>query len=227
MKKWLKNSWKWLKNFGITILFALFAIFVFIGLVFTILLFQKDPQLAGAYTAVGTLILASVTAFLAFFTFLSVKSGYDREKRERKERLLKEIMNWVTDIQKASLEVDIPASKEQIRVREANTLLRYAIAFGRNTYIKAIASRAFKEELQQDVENMINAFTVFLFLKGKSFGMENPGQIFKGTAVEIIEAVEKRLKEKALPELLSEYSEEKSRCANILLTKVGNIVASL
>jgi hypothetical protein len=98
VKKWFKDFGKWLKNFRITILFAVFATFVFIGLAVTILIFQRDPQLAGAYTAVGTLILASVTAFLAFFTFLSVKSGYDREKRDRKERWLNEIIEWAINI---------------------------------------------------------------------------------------------------------------------------------
>ncbi len=171
-------------------------------------------------------ISAGATFLLALAAFWAIWQNYQSQKRERKERLLDKIVDWVTDIQNASLEVDIPASIDQIRVREANIMLRYAIPFGKNDYIKAIAREAFKDELLQDVENMIMAFTAFLFLKGKSFGRENHGKVFKGTAIKIIETVEKRLNEKALPELLDEYTEEKSRYANILLTKAGSIIAS-
>jgi signal transduction histidine kinase len=173
-----------------------------------------------------TLLAVLVALGIGIASILHTQS---MQKRERKERLLDKIVEWVTDIQKASLEVDIPAStsKEQMIAREANTLLRYVSTFVRNSYIKAIVNEAFKDELKQDVENMTNAFTAFLFLKGKSFGMKNPRGAFRGKSIKIIEEVEKRLQEKALQELLDEYAEEKSKCANILLTKVGNIIANL
>jgi hypothetical protein len=161
MKKWFKDFGKWLKNFRITILFAVFATFVFIGLAVTILIFQRDPQLAGAYTAVGTLILASVTAFLAFFTFLSVKSGYDREKRERKERLLNEIIEWAESVAKSSLETGvfdetIPVSglaAERALPELLDSVADFRVARAESVYISSIASEI-SPKLKKSVDNL-------------------------------------------------------------------------
>ena len=177
-------------------------------------------------------ISAGAMFLLALAAFWAIWQNYSFRKREHRHRLLNEIIEWVTDIQKVSLEVDIPVTgasltKEQRRRIEVNTLLRYGIPFIRNDYIKTIVSEAFKEELQRDAENMIKAFTAFMFCRGKSFGIKDIKSSFRGTTLKTIEEVEERLKEKALHELLDEYTNEKSKYANILLIKVGNIMASL
>lgn len=154
------------------------------------------------------------------------------QKRERKERLLNEIIEWATDIQKVSLEIDIsPGVGLSLDGQEiqAGILLRYGIPFIRNDYIKAIVSKEFKDELLQDVEDMIKNFTAFLFCSMKSFGVkdEDIKSSFKGTALKRIEAVEERLKKEELNKLWEEFAIEKSRYANSLLIKVGKIKASL
>ena len=177
-------------------------------------------------------ISASATFLLAIAAFWAIWQNHVIQKREQKHRLLKEIIEWATDIQKVSLEVDIPVdsvlTEEQRRRIKANILLRYGIPFIRNDYIKAIVSETFKEELQHDVENMIKAFTAFMFFALKSFGVKDKDikSSFRGTALKTIEEVEQRLKEKTLQELLDEYTEEKSKYATILLIKAGNIMAS-
>lgn len=96
---WYNEGMKsWLKKFRYTILWALLGIFIGVWLVFTTVLLWGDEQLSNAYIAIGTLILASATAVLAFFSWLNIKSGYDREKRDRKERQLNEIIAWATQI---------------------------------------------------------------------------------------------------------------------------------
>ena len=98
----------WLRNFGIAILFAVITILLLIWLAYTVFILKNDPQLASAYVAIGTLILACVTALLAFFTYLNIKSGYEKEKRERKERLLNEIIEWASGCMSCVFEINRP-----------------------------------------------------------------------------------------------------------------------
>ena len=153
------------------------------------------------------------------------------QRRERKEILLNEIIEWATDIQKVSLEIDIPlvtdGSLDKKKI-QASILLRYGIPFIRNDYIKAIVSKEFKDQLLKDVEDMIKNFTAFLFCSMKSFGVkdEDIESSFNGTALKIIEEVKERLKKEELSKLLEEYTNEKSEYANKVLIKVGNIKAS-
>jgi hypothetical protein len=89
---------KWLKKFGQIILWLLIGIFIGGWLIYTITLLQTDQQLTNAYIALGTLILAGATVLLAVLTWLNIKSSNEREKRNRKERLLNEIIEWATQI---------------------------------------------------------------------------------------------------------------------------------
>ena len=79
------------------------------------------------------------------------------------------------------------------------------------------------------MENMVKAFTAFMFFDLKSFGVKDRDikSAFKGTALKTIEEVEQQLKGKTLQGLLDKYTEEKSKYATILLIKAGNIMASL
>ena len=229
-RKWFHRSWQIFLKYVPGLLIAGFISW---GLV---ILYNEDNWLG---------ISALATLFLALAAFLTIRSSNEREKhrreeellkekRDRKERLLKEIIDWVTDIQKGSLDVGIPVTggldpKSERKRMEANILLKYAIPFSKNEYIRAIARKGFKKELECDVENAINIFTAFLFLKGQSFGMENAKKPFRGTALKIIEEVEKQINEdkKTIDQLLTEYSEELSKSMNILLIKIGNVTASL
>jgi hypothetical protein len=93
MKKWMKSTWS-------VILVFLIVIFISVWLSYSNAVFWKDQQLASASTVTFTMLLAGATILLAFFTYLSVKSGYDREKRYRKERLLNEVISWLRALEK-------------------------------------------------------------------------------------------------------------------------------
>lgn len=147
MKNWLRN----LKDFTIVVLLALVVLLLFIWLGYTIILLKNDPSLANAYIAVGTLILALVTALLVFVTYLSVKSGYDRENRDREERLLNEIIEWAVNLMKCSFETGfeiIPglSDEKQWKLSRINWAFRYQAIDAKSEYVKNVAS-AFKGEL--------------------------------------------------------------------------------
>ena len=48
--------------------------------------------------AVGTLILALVTSLLVVLTWATIRKGDQKEERDRKERLLNEIIKWAIDV---------------------------------------------------------------------------------------------------------------------------------
>jgi len=100
MRNWLKKLWSLIPS-------GLLGVFIGIFLSYTINLFWKEQQIANAYMATFTMVLAIATGFLAYFTYRSVKSGYDREKRDRKEHLLNEIIEWAKNISKCGIKEDI------------------------------------------------------------------------------------------------------------------------
>ena len=94
---------RWIKDWGLVVLLMFIGAGILLGFDRVINLFKSDSQLANAYVAFGTLTLALATIALAIITQLSIKSGYDREKRNRKERLLNEIIDWAVDVTKGEL----------------------------------------------------------------------------------------------------------------------------
>ena len=186
------------------------------------------------YLITANQFVALATFILAIAAFWAIWQNRGIQKRNRRERLLKEIIDWVIDMQTPSLDINLPVTdskltKSEIRRMEANVLFKYTIPFLKNEYIRAIAHKTFKKELECEVENTINTLTAFIFLKGTSFGMQNVKECFGGTALKIIEEVEKQINEgkKTIDQLLAEYTGELSTCTTILLSKIGNIMASL
>ena len=89
---------EWLKKYWYIILWAPLGIFICVWLTITTVELWGDQQLANAYTAIGTLTLAAATALLAFFSWRNIKSGYDKENRNRREHWLNVIIAWATQI---------------------------------------------------------------------------------------------------------------------------------
>jgi len=135
----------WLRNAGVAILFTLLGIFISVWLGYTIFLLKSDPQLASAYVAVGTLLLATATVLLALFSWLSIKSGYDREKRDRRERRLKEIIDWATDILVCGRGISRELYKELIdsishKAVEIEIEAKFNVISWRGVYIRNIST---------------------------------------------------------------------------------------
>ena len=170
---------------------------------------------------------SGATFLLALAAFGAIWQSHCTRKKDFKTRLLDKIVEWIIEIQKTSLEIDVSFDKEKI---ETSILLRYGIPFIKNDYIKAIVGKEFNAILKEDVENMIRAFTAFLICSTKIYGCKDEdieksfkGEIFKS----ILQGIKEELREKPVQELWEKYAVEKSRCANGLLNKIGDIFASL
>jgi hypothetical protein len=163
----------------------------------------------------------------------SIKHTQSMQRKERRERLLNEIIEWALEIQTNALTIEIPLSTnlslEQIsKHREANLLLRYGKNFTKNGYIMVIVNEEFKSDLKKETEEAINMFTAFLFLKGSSFGMHNIKEAFAGLPENsIIYKLEKAIENdpKTLEELLSDYGKGMTASLNKLLLKIAKIKA--
>ena len=59
------------------------------------------------WTAIGTIILAIATVVLAIFNWRIIKQNSDIRQKERKERLLKEIIDWGESIRRCSFVPDL------------------------------------------------------------------------------------------------------------------------
>ena len=177
---------------------------------------------------------AGVTFLLALAAFWAIWQNYSIHKKKMKLDLLNKIVDWALEIQRNSLEVDIPLSGnvpvEGMRFKaEANSLFKYGITFTKNTHISAIASKAFREELESEVEDTIHTFTAFLFLQGTAFGMINAREAFRGTTLPIIDEIEAQIKgdTNKQTQLLKEYEKKIAESANKLLIKAGKTAAGL
>jgi hypothetical protein len=176
-----------------------------------------------------TLFLAVATVFLAVIAVWSNLQTRKIHQKELKIRLLDKIVQWAIDVQNSTLSINIPVVGDVDRKKvEANVLLKYAIEFTKNEYIKAIASEQFGKDLRTDIQNAIDIFTVFMFIKGRAYGINAKGS-FGGSAIILISNAEEQINEGkvTVDELLDKYSRELSRTLNGVLVKVGNITAAL
>ncbi len=96
-----KKQWV-ITGFIIILAFALVSFLLFRFL-------NENERAASIYTAAGTLALAAATIILAFFTWQSVHSADERdskhreeelarEDRDRKEKLINEMINWAMEV---------------------------------------------------------------------------------------------------------------------------------
>ena len=150
----------WLKKYGYIILWTLLGIIFSGWVVFTTVLLWGDQQLASAYIAIGTLILASATILLALLSWQNIKSGYDKEKRDRRERWLNEIIGWAVEIGEYRTE---EATADYFGVGEfnidkaarlKNLVKKYEITLLTGESVKNLATR-FGEDLTSNVNNVI------------------------------------------------------------------------
>lgn len=101
-----------------------------VGIVFLEML-QGDEKLATAFVAFGTLILAIVTA-------MTIDAGRAREKRDKEERLLNEIVEWALEATKTAIFRQTIISHEL-----RNTRLKYKYSISRGKYIERIVLSSF------------------------------------------------------------------------------------
>lgn len=130
---------------------------------------RRDLNLASALVAFGTLILAAITAW-------SILSGREKEDRDRKERLLDEIIKWAESITAFSSDADIDLylklqaaggiseREREIERSHRAELLSIALAINkRATYMKIVADDikvALNKALIEVVENLNSTIEV-------------------------------------------------------------------
>ncbi|MDD5288613.1 MAG: hypothetical protein PHY28_05820 [Dehalococcoidales bacterium] len=125
------------------------------------------------------------------------------QKRERKERLLNEIIEWATEIHTASLKTNLPnidpylelhieeiaegkkqiientkrsiVNKEHNRI-EVETLFRYCIPLSRSEYIRWLTEDNFKGlGMTLVVDKVIDNLNAFVILENKELGINSRG----------------------------------------------------
>jgi hypothetical protein len=135
--------------------------------------FSKDP------VAIATLVLAFFTAILALGTFLIIRQNSKFREKDRKERLLYEIIEWATEITNPRSGIllkdilifeDKSKSALNMTIKIAKMISDLQGLVGQNTYIILIAS-SFNSELKSAIENLLNElhkyidFLDYLFTK--------------------------------------------------------------
>lgn len=141
------------------------------------------------------------TLLLALATIVTIKNNNEQEKRRReeelakekrdkKERLLNEIIEWAIDVGKCGKRADlsdllhIAADKQEsfLPIRMTEAALNIGLIEGRNEYISTTALN-FGQELQEDVDRLIDCLEAYReLLAAESKGVP--------TAPESIEKVE-------------------------------------
>lgn len=123
---WIKRLWQYTVTFLVFLFISLYIILCFH-------FFREDPQLASATIALATLVLA-------LGAFLAIRQSSNTQRRERKDRLLNEIIEWASNVAKSAI------SRQTIDVSELwKAKLEYKYHKSKGKYIDVIVSSSFKE----------------------------------------------------------------------------------
>ena len=124
-----------------------------------------DKLLSDLVFATG--IMAFGTIILAIASFWTIRQNYKFREKDRRERLLNEIIEWATDIAKCGLEKDLPDTSHITDVNDGKLHLAYSTNIlaksfqsmrGRNQYIRQIVL-IFGKDLQEATKNIITPKT--------------------------------------------------------------------
>ena len=181
-----------------------------------------------------TATAAGGTIFLGLTALGAIRQTRDIQRIERKNKILKDIVDWVISIRTVDVSIPIPitdkAFTEHERKRiETNVLYRYFLPSLTCEYIRAMVRTTFKRELESDVDNIIKNLNSFIYIRGVCSGVKDAKDAFGGTAIATVDEVEKQLIEGKLTkhQLLDVYDKLLIKCTTNLLVKVGNIIAKL
>ncbi len=168
-----RRCWFFLKSNIVEIVFTIVVVLAAIAIIFIIVMIftpqiaeRLFPRLRESVTAVSTGAMVFATLLLAYVTYRIIKSDRQRESRDRKERLLNEIIEWAIDVSQCEFMADVSDLREivskyigtkqegDIRQKDANfkkdlkaamivdmgnVLIRYRAFTVRNLYIVDVA----------------------------------------------------------------------------------------
>ena len=133
---------KWLVGilrYGLGLLIALLIFWGFYG-------FIKDDNWL-AVSALATLILAVAA-------FISVRQVNVNQKRERRERLLNEIIDWATDVRKYASILHIIDQPSYQRMMSADRF--FTLKYNGKKFLIAVKKQAIGDDLQSLLSNAID-----------------------------------------------------------------------
>ncbi|MGD1119812.1 MAG: hypothetical protein ABR886_10045 [Dehalococcoidales bacterium] len=150
------------------------------------------------------------------------------QKRERKERLINEIIDWLYEIHNSSLDPNIDFRNPNF-ITNAQTLLRYGKAFSQTEYFGRLIKISYPE-LSTHFMSLRESFVSFLYLKQIEIGANNPEDSFVGDEyLKIIGETKNKLSDKNsnLQEILNQQTINLSNNINELLIRLATIKAKL
>ena len=200
-------------------------------------------------------VSAGATFLLALAAFWVIWQNYNFRKREQRQRLLNEIIEWATEIHTASLKTDLPkidpslelyieekasgnqeivedikrniVNKEHHRI-EVETLFRYSIPLSRAEYIRALTYENFKGlGIIINVDKIIDNLISIMLLRSKEIGIDNLGEGLGESAT--VNRVKEELKNpvNTIDNLLKKYGKELSMSVNALFEDAAKIISNL
>lgn len=179
-------------------------------------------------------ISSAATLLLALAAFWAIWQNRDARIRSRKERVLKELIDWLMSIRTVDVSIHIPITDKEMtgiekKRLELNKLHRYFLPTLTCEYIRAMVRRTFKSELQSDFDNTIINLNAFIYIRSVCAGVKDVKDAFGGASIGMVEEVENQLIEgkKTKEQLLAEYDTRLIIGITNLLVKVGKIMAKL
>ena len=124
----------------------------------------------------AAILVGGGTLFLGIMAWRNIRQTRSIQKAEKRERLLNEIIEWVTDLNKCAWESEYTistgvSSGEYKILREANIFSRFRAADSKSEYIRNIAL-IFGEDLHSNAEQVKKQLDKLLALKWKSLKSE-------------------------------------------------------
>jgi len=200
-------------------------------------------------------VSAGATFLLALAAFWAIWQTRSIQRRERRDRLLNEIIEWATEIHTASLKTDLPkidpslelyieekaegnqeiiegikrsiVNKEHRRI-ETETLFRYSIPLSRANYIRALTHENFKGlGIIINVDKIIDNLVPIMLLRSREIGIDHLGEGLGESAT--VNRVEEELKNpvNTIDSLLKKYGKELSTSVNALFEDAAKIISNL
>lgn len=205
--------------------------------------------IAGVFT---TVFIAFVALFIGLYSNWRINKI---RKAEKKERIIKQIVEWAMEIHTTGLRTEPPGIdpsleltiealakgnreilenmresilNSQYKSLEFARLFKYVTALSINVYIKALASKCFKgNNLIGSIDLVTDSLTAFIFLKGKSLGLDMRKSLVGGGMPKIFDRLENELKPSSIDNVLKRYSIELSDSINALFVQSANIISNL
>jgi hypothetical protein len=163
-------------------------------------------------------VLGIVVALI--MSYLVLQQTQELQKKEHKEKLLTEIINWLLNIQKSSLEIEIP---------EIEKLKKYGLPFAMNAYIFVIIKKSFSV-LMPDYLKLQDSFVGFMYLKYKNLQTATPKGAFEGERyLRVIDSIDKEInnKENGVRQMLQQYEHDLEKYTTLFLVKLADIKSSI